>query len=94
MTHRCNWQIVNCSTPANYFHVLRRQLLRDFRKPLIVVAPKSLLKLRSCVSEKEVSRREGGREGGIRRKRRYMIGVRMIHPSLSALTYMLCDPPR
>ena len=51
---------MNCSTPANYFHVLRRQLLRDFRKPLIVVAPKSLLKLRSCVSEKEVRRREGG----------------------------------
>ena len=31
---RTNWQVVNCSTPANYYHVLRRQLHRDFRKPL------------------------------------------------------------
>ena len=47
---RCNWQIVNCSTPANYFHVLRRQQLRDFRKPLLVVAPKYLLRYKDCVS--------------------------------------------
>jgi len=40
-----NWQVVNCSTPANYFHALRRQLHRDFRKPLIVMSPKSLLRL-------------------------------------------------
>ncbi|KAI8331977.1 oxoglutarate dehydrogenase, E1 component [Choanephora cucurbitarum] len=39
-----NWHIVNCTTPAQYFHVLRRQMLRDYRKPLIVVSPKSLLK--------------------------------------------------
>lgn len=45
-----NWQVVNCTTPANYFHVLRRQLKREFRKPLIVAAPKSLLKLRACQS--------------------------------------------
>jgi len=45
-----NWQIVNCSTPANYFHVLRRQIKRDFRKPLVVVAPKSLLRHPQCVS--------------------------------------------
>lgn len=39
-----NWQIVNCTTTANYFHVLRRQIHRDFRKPLIVMSPKSLLR--------------------------------------------------
>ena len=43
-----NWQIVNCSTSANYFHVLRRQMHKDFRKPLIVVAPKKLLKHRDA----------------------------------------------
>jgi len=45
-----NLQIVNCTTPANYFHVLRRQLHRDFRKPLIVFTPKSLLRHKKCVS--------------------------------------------
>uniref|UniRef100_A0AAZ3QUL0 2-oxoglutarate dehydrogenase complex component E1 n=1 Tax=Oncorhynchus tshawytscha TaxID=74940 RepID=A0AAZ3QUL0_ONCTS len=40
----CNWIIVNCSTPANYFHILRRQILQAFRKPLIVITPKSLLR--------------------------------------------------
>uniref|UniRef100_A0A8B9KT86 2-oxoglutarate dehydrogenase complex component E1 n=1 Tax=Astyanax mexicanus TaxID=7994 RepID=A0A8B9KT86_ASTMX len=40
----CNWIVVNCSTPANYFHVLRRQILQPFRKPLIVFTPKSLLR--------------------------------------------------
>ncbi len=39
-----NWQVCNCTTPANYFHALRRQMVRDFRKPLIVMAPKSLLR--------------------------------------------------
>uniref|UniRef100_UPI00398ED982 2-oxoglutarate dehydrogenase complex component E1 isoform X4 n=1 Tax=Pristiophorus japonicus TaxID=55135 RepID=UPI00398ED982 len=39
-----NWIVVNCSTPANYFHVLRRQILMPFRKPLIVFTPKSLLR--------------------------------------------------
>ncbi len=48
-----NWQIVNCSTPANYFHVLRRQQHRDFRKPLVVVAPKGLLRLKNCSSSFE-----------------------------------------
>jgi 2-oxoglutarate dehydrogenase E1 component len=47
---KTNWQIVNCSTPANYFHCLRRQIHRDFRKPLIVVAPKNLLRNKRCVS--------------------------------------------
>uniref|UniRef100_A0A7N8WPP6 2-oxoglutarate dehydrogenase complex component E1 n=1 Tax=Mastacembelus armatus TaxID=205130 RepID=A0A7N8WPP6_9TELE len=40
----CNWIVVNCSTPANYFHVLRRQILLPFRKPLIIFTPKSLLR--------------------------------------------------
>ena len=39
-----NIQVVNCSTPANYFHVLRRQLHRNFRKPLIIMTPKSTLR--------------------------------------------------
>ncbi|MBM3518794.1 MAG: 2-oxoglutarate dehydrogenase E1 component, partial [Alphaproteobacteria bacterium] len=46
-----NWQVVNCTTPANYFHVLRRQLHRDFRKPLIVVTPKSLLRHKRATSK-------------------------------------------
>ena len=46
-----NMQVVNCTTPANYFHVLRRQLRRDFRKPLIVMTPKSLLRHKSCKSD-------------------------------------------
>jgi 2-oxoglutarate dehydrogenase E1 component len=45
-----NMQVVNCTTPANFFHVLRRQLKRDFRKPLIVFTPKSLLRHPKCIS--------------------------------------------
>merc|ERR1711977_557748 len=45
---KCNWQVVNCSTPANYFHLLRRQVHREFRKPLIVMSPKNLLKNPQC----------------------------------------------
>ncbi|HYE44593.1 MAG TPA: 2-oxoglutarate dehydrogenase E1 component, partial [Caulobacter sp.] len=45
-----NMQVVNCSTPANYFHVLRRQVHREFRKPLIVMTPKSLLRHKKAVS--------------------------------------------
>jgi 2-oxoglutarate dehydrogenase E1 component len=48
-----NWQVVNCTTPANYFHCLRRQIHRDFRKPLIVVSPKNLLRNKLCVSTLE-----------------------------------------
>jgi len=48
-----NWQIVNCTTPANYFHCLRRQIHRDFRKPLIVVSPKNLLRHKRCISNIE-----------------------------------------
>lgn len=46
-----NIQVLNCSTPANYFHALRRQLHRTFRKPLIIFTPKSLLRLKTCVSK-------------------------------------------
>ena len=46
-----NMQIVNCSTPANFFHVLRRQMKRDFRVPLIVFTPKSLLRHHMCTSK-------------------------------------------
>jgi 2-oxoglutarate dehydrogenase E1 component len=46
-----NMQVVNCTTPANYFHVLRRQLRRDIRKPLIVMTPKSLLRHKRVVSK-------------------------------------------
>jgi len=45
-----NMQVLNCSTPANYFHALRRQLHRPFRKPLIVMTPKSLLRHKKAVS--------------------------------------------
>ncbi len=45
-----NMQIVNCSTPANYFHALRRQVHREFRKPLVVMTPKSLLRHKKAVS--------------------------------------------
>lgn len=45
-----NLQVVNPSSPAQYFHVLRRQMVRDFRKPLIVVAPKILLRLSDAAS--------------------------------------------
>ena len=48
-----NIQIVNCTTPANYFHALRRQLHRPFRKPLVVFTPKSLLRHKRCISEIE-----------------------------------------
>jgi 2-oxoglutarate dehydrogenase E1 component len=48
-----NWQITNITTPANYFHALRRQLCRDFRKPLINMSPKSLLRHKLCVSTLE-----------------------------------------
>ncbi|NWH07049.1 MAG: 2-oxoglutarate dehydrogenase E1 component [Alphaproteobacteria bacterium] len=45
-----NIQVANCTTPANYFHILRRQMHRDFRKPLIIMTPKSLLRHKKCVS--------------------------------------------
>lgn len=45
-----NMQVANCTTPANYFHILRRQLKRNFRKPLVLMTPKSLLRHKKCVS--------------------------------------------
>jgi 2-oxoglutarate dehydrogenase E1 component len=45
-----NMQVANCSTPASYFHILRRQMRRNFRKPLILMTPKSLLRHKLCVS--------------------------------------------
>ena len=45
-----NMQVVNCTTPANYFHALRRQMRRNFRKPLVVMSPKSLLRHKLAVS--------------------------------------------
>ena len=45
-----NMQVANCTTPANYFHILRRQLTRDFRKPLVLMTPKSLLRHKKAVS--------------------------------------------
>jgi len=48
-----NIQVMNCTTPANYFHALRRQIHRDFRKPLIIMTPKSLLRNKKCVSSIE-----------------------------------------
>jgi 2-oxoglutarate dehydrogenase complex dehydrogenase (E1) component-like enzyme len=57
---RANWQVVNPSTPANYFHALRRQLHREYRKPLIVASQKALLRLPasfSCVARGRGARR-------------------------------------
>ncbi len=48
-----NLQVMNCTTPANYFHALRRQVHRDFRKPLVLMTPKSLLRNKYCVSSIE-----------------------------------------
>jgi 2-oxoglutarate dehydrogenase E1 component len=45
-----NLQVANCTSPANYYHLLRRQMLRDFRKPLVVMTPKSLLRHKLAVS--------------------------------------------
>jgi len=46
-----NMQVANCTTPANYFHILRRQLKRDIRKPLILMTPKSLLRHKRAISK-------------------------------------------
>ena len=48
-----NMQVLNCTTPANYFHALRRQIHREFRKPLVIMTPKSLLRNNYCVSNIE-----------------------------------------
>lgn len=51
MSAEDNWQVVNCTTPASYFHALRRQIHRNFRKPLVIMTPKSLLRHKLCVSD-------------------------------------------
>ena len=48
-----NWQVCNITTPANYFHALRRQIHRNFRKPLVIMTPKSLLRHKKAVSKLE-----------------------------------------
>lgn len=48
-----NWIVANCTTPANYFHILRRQLHRSYRKPLVLMTPKSLLRHKMAISEAE-----------------------------------------
>ncbi|MCY4543499.1 MAG: 2-oxoglutarate dehydrogenase E1 component, partial [Rhodobacteraceae bacterium] len=48
-----NWIVANCTTPVNYFHILRRQLHRKFRKPLVIMTPKSLLRHKKAVSRLE-----------------------------------------
>ena len=50
MCAKYNMQIVNCTTPSNFYHVLRRQLKREYRKPLVIFTPKSLLRHPKCVS--------------------------------------------
>jgi 2-oxoglutarate dehydrogenase E1 component len=57
-----NIQVANCTTPANYFHLLRRQLHRDFRKPLVVFTPKSLLRHPACISAESEFTNEKFRE--------------------------------
>ena len=53
MSAQDNWIVANCSTPANYFHILRRQIHRSFRKPLVLMTPKSLLRHPMCISTAE-----------------------------------------
>ncbi|BDW84340.1 2-oxoglutarate dehydrogenase E1 component [Roseicyclus marinus] len=48
-----NWIVANCTTPANYFHILRRQIHRTFRKPLVLMTPKSLLRHKLAISDDE-----------------------------------------
>lgn len=48
-----NWQVLNVSTPANFFHALRRQVCRNYRKPMVIAVPKSLLRLKACTSSLE-----------------------------------------
>ncbi|WP_306045719.1 2-oxoglutarate dehydrogenase E1 component [Nioella sp. MMSF_3534] len=48
-----NWIVANCTTPANYFHILRRQIHRDYRKPLVLMTPKSLLRHKLAISKAE-----------------------------------------
>jgi 2-oxoglutarate dehydrogenase E1 component len=70
-----NWQVANCTTPANYFHLLRRQVMRPFRKPLILMTPKNLLRHKRCRSDladlglgssfRRILRDDGEKEGDL-----------------------------
>lgn len=60
----CNFAICNPSEPANYFHLLRRQMLRDYRKPLVVLAPKRLLRLKEVASDQRGAQRHARLHGG------------------------------
>ncbi len=51
MSAQDNWIVANCTTPANYFHILRRQIHRSFRKPLVLMTPKSLLRHKLAISD-------------------------------------------
>jgi len=53
MSAEDNWIVANCTTPANYFHILRRQIHRSFRKPLVLMTPKSLLRHKMAISDVE-----------------------------------------
>ena len=53
LSETANWGVINATTPANYFHALRRQLARPFRKPLVVVAPKTILRHPGATSAME-----------------------------------------
>ncbi|MFC7705236.1 2-oxoglutarate dehydrogenase E1 component [Plastorhodobacter daqingensis] len=53
MSAEDNWIVANCTTPANYFHILRRQIHRSFRKPLVLMTPKSLLRHKLAISQAE-----------------------------------------
>ena len=48
-----NWIVANCTTPSNYFHIPRRQIHRSFRKPLVLMTPKSLLRHKLAISASE-----------------------------------------
>jgi 2-oxoglutarate dehydrogenase E1 component len=79
-----NWQIVNCTTPANYFHALRRQVRRDFRKPLVVFTPKSLLRHKLCVSDLDMFT-----DGQTFHRVLYETGVELVAPE-KIRTVVLC----
>ena len=63
LIQRSNWAVVNCSTPANYFHALRGQIHREYRKPLVMMTPKSLLRHKLCKSDIQAFDDEGTDQG-------------------------------
>jgi 2-oxoglutarate dehydrogenase E1 component len=63
LNQRSNWAVVNCSTPANYFHVLRQQIHREYRKPLVIMTPKYLLRHKLCKSDIDAFDDQGNDQG-------------------------------